>query len=64
MKLKDLKRGDFFRRVNKNGKVGKKTFTKGEYCRAERKYYAEDCDDISNAPLLSGNVEVTTEFIY
>lgn len=63
MKLKELKKGDFFRIVTKAG-TGRKTYTKGEYDRAEKKYLCGNCEDINDFKYFKHTQEVTTEFIY
>lgn len=56
----------FFRIVDKNGKVSKKTYykEKGAYNRFSRKYDISPCDDMTNYRSLKGTTKVTTEFIY
>ena len=63
MKLKELKKGDFFRIVTKAG-TGRKTYTKGEYDRVEKKYLCGNYEDINDYKYFKPTQEVTTEFIY
>ena len=59
-----LKKGDFFRIVTKNGKVGKATYTKGEFDRSSKAYSCIDYEDISHEKFLKPTQQITTEFIY
>lgn len=64
MQLKELKKGDFFRIITKAG-TGRKTYTKGDYDRAEKKYLCTDYEDAgSEGRYFKPSQEVTTEFTY
>jgi len=58
IQLKDVKSGDFIKRKPD----AKKVFTKGDYDRAEKKYWCDDWDDISRGLLLKGTTVVYIGF--
>ena len=66
MKLKELKKGDFFslkphgERHIKDSQV----YIKGEYDRTEKKYDCGRADDISYSRYFDGNKTVYTDFIF
>lgn len=60
VQLKDLPRGEFFKRKPNANKV----YVRGEYFRPERKYSCDDWDDISRDILLRGSTIVYTEFTF
>ena len=62
--LKELKKGEYFRIVNKNGKVLPTVWVKDEYDRSERKYMAVKFWDICSSRLFKGEQTVTTDFIF
>jgi len=58
IKIENVKKGDFVRR-----KVdAKTTFTRGEYCRFERRYILNDWDDISRYVYIKKGTEVFIDF--
>ena len=59
MKLKDLKRGDFFRLKDSDTAP---VWVKGEYVRSEKKYSTYKFDDVNHERLMSPDKEVITEF--
>lgn len=62
--LKQLKKGDFFRIVTKNGKIGKATYRKGDYDRASKTFSCIDYEDICHEKFLKPTQQITTEFVY
>ena len=58
--IKDLPRGEFFKRKPDAIKV----YRRGEYERSSRKYQADDCDDICRELLLKGSTVVYIGFDY
>ena len=63
--LRQLPLNTYFRTVDKNGKVSRETYTKGLYCRSEKKYDCAKHSDIwGNGRALKGTQLVTTDFIY
>ena len=63
--LRQLPKGTYFRIVDKNGKVGKETYTKDCYDFSTKKF---DClkhsDYCGNGRSLKGTQRVTTDFYY
>ena len=58
--LKDVKKGEFIRRKAD----AKKTFTKGDYLRSEKRFECNDWDDISRAVYLKGTTKVFIGFTF
>lgn len=59
-KIKDLKRGEYFKRKESS----KTVFKRGEYCAATKKYSASPTEDMNRVISLSGDTKVFTEFEY
>lgn len=66
MKLKDLKKGEFFALKPHNGEEidEQKVYIKGDYDRSERKYDCGKFSDISHSRLFKGDKEVYTDFTF
>lgn len=66
MKLKELKKGDFFTLKPHGEKCvsSSQVFIRGEYDRTEKKYDCGRYDDIGYSRYFSGNKEVYTDFIF
>lgn len=63
MTLKEIKKGDFFRTIDRNGKEGKKTYIKGDFDRSEGKYLCTDFHDAgSEGRYFKGSQAITTAF--
>jgi len=63
--VKSLKKGAYFKRIWKEGKLGQETFSRSEYNSGTRSYQCDKCSDIwGNGILLKGSVLVTTQFTY
>ena len=60
MALSLVKKGDFIKRKAKHNKV----YTKGDYDRSSKKYWLNDCDDISRAILVKPSALVYCNFEY
>ena len=60
MKLKELKKGDFFKRTA----TAKAVYIRGEYDRSLKKFECTDTEDINRFIFISGEKEVFTEFEY
>ncbi len=60
MQLRNVVKGDFFRR--KSDSV--KTYTRGDYVRSEKRFECNDEDDISRALYLKGSTTVWVGFTY
>lgn len=66
MKLKELKKGDFFS-LKPHGErhvSDSQVYIKGEFDRSVKKYDCGRCDDISYSRYFSGDKEVYTDFVY
>ena len=64
MKLKDLKKSEWFTLKPVTEAKENQVYIKGEYNRTERKYLCGKFCDISASRLLSGDREVYTEFTF
>lgn len=66
MKLKDLKRGEYFTLKSFNGgePSENQVYIRGEYDRAMRKYECGKYSDISYSRYISGEKEVYTDFTF
>ena len=64
MKIKDLKKGDFFTRKAIDVPTEKQVFIRGDYDRAQRKYECQRFDDISACIYLKPETDVHTDFIF
>ena len=62
-KLKDLKKGEFFQRM-RNGKPSQKVYTKGAWEIAEKKFWCDSEEDISEGIFLKSNTLVFVGFTY
>lgn len=60
MKIKDLKKGDYF----KLNETSKTVYVRGEYCREEKKYICSRFDDFCSSRLFVGSREVCTDFTF
>lgn len=66
MKLKELKRGEYFTRKPMNEQEAKtsQVYIKEDYDRSTKKYWCQKWDDISKGIELKGDTEVYTDFIF
>ena len=66
MKLKELKRGEYFTRKPMHEKEAKpsQVYIKEDYDRSTKKYWCQKWDDISRGIELKGDTEVYTDFIF
>lgn len=63
--VKDFRKGDYIRLTGKDGKSGKKTYIRGEYDRATKKYLLIDCDNVyGNGRLVKGSTKANDDFTY
>ncbi len=60
MKLKELKKGDYFKRKATDSIV----YVKGDYIRYIKKYVCYKFDDINSGVCLKGATEVITDFTF
>lgn len=56
--VKELKRGEFFKRKESSGKV----YMRGEFCRDIKKFECDDFNDISRSIYLRGDTVVFVGF--
>lgn len=66
MKLKDLKKGDYFTLRSFDGKTPKENqvYIKGDYDRSAKKYDCGKFDNICYSRYFDGNKEVFTDFTF
>lgn len=66
MKLKELKRGEYFTRKLMHEQEAKpsQVYIKEDYDRSTKKYWCQKWDDISRCIELKGDTEVYTDFIF
>jgi hypothetical protein len=62
--LNKLKKGDYFKTVDKKGNASKTIYVKDDYSASERKFYVYKFSDICDSKLLKGATLVTTDFIF
>lgn len=58
MKVRELKRGDYFKRKENAARV----LVRGEYVREIKKFSCYYFDDVNREIFLSGNTEIFTDF--
>ena len=63
-KVKELKLGEFVRRVRKDGTAMNKVYRKDVYDRSLKRYWLDDTDDISNAIAVKPDTLVLVGFTY
>ena len=66
MKLKEVKRGDFFVRKPLHEQEAKpsQVYIREEYDRSEKKYWCQKWNDISRGMWLKGDTEVYQDFTF
>lgn len=66
MKLKDLKKGEYFSRKSLGEQEAKpsQVYIRGEYDRSSKKYWCQKWDDISKGIELKGDTKVYQDFIF
>ncbi len=64
MKLKDLKKGEWFTKKDIQYPNDRQVFIRGEYDRSTRKYMCTRFSDISDSQLISGDKEVFVDFTF
>lgn len=64
MKLKDLKRGEYFTLKPIDEPTEKQVYIRGDYDRAERKYECNKFSDVNYCRYISGDKEVYTDFTF
>lgn len=64
MKIKDLKKGEFFTIKPLEYPTEKQVYIRGEYDRTDKKYCCGKFSDISVSRMFDGNKEVYTDFTF
>lgn len=64
MKLKDLKKGEYFTRKNIEYPTEKQVWIKGDYDRQLKKYSCINFSDISREIFLKSETEIFVDFIF
>lgn len=64
MKVKELKKGDFFTRKPIDNPRDSQVYIRGDYDRSLKKYECTRFDDISRGCYLPGDKEIYTEFTF
>ncbi len=64
MKLKDLKRGEYFTLKPIDEPTENQVYMRGDYCRAEKKYECEKFSDCNYVRYFNGDKEVYTDFTF
>lgn len=64
VKVKELKKGDYFTRREVKYPIEEQVFVRGEYDRSERLYLCTRFSDINSWILIKGDTEVFTDFVF
>lgn len=64
MKVKDLKKGDFFTKKQIEEPADNQVWIRGDYIRAEKKYECANFDDANRYCYLPADKEVFTGFTF
>ena len=64
MKVKELKKGDFFTKKPLDNPRESQVWIRGDYDRSEKRYECQRFDDICAFCYLPGNKEVHTDFTF
>lgn len=64
MKIKDIKKGEFFTLKQIDNPTEKQVYVRGEYDRSEKKYECWRWDDICSTRLYKGDKEVFVDFTF
>ena len=64
MKIKDLKKGEYFTRKPIEAPTDRQVFIRGEYIRSEKKYECQRFDDICSFVYLKPDADVFTDFVF
>lgn len=62
--VESIKLGEFVRRLNKDGTEQSKTFKRGEYDRASKRYSLTDCDDVNREVWVKKGTKLSVGFTY
>ena len=64
MKLKDLKKGEFFTKKAIDSPTGSQVWIRGDYIREDKKYECTCFDDINRTCYIPGSKEVFVDFVF
>ena len=64
MKIKDIKKGEFFTLKAISEPKESQVYIRGEYSREAKKYNCYKFDDVNNERLFDGNKEVFIDMIF
>jgi len=64
MKIKELKKGEFFTLKPISEPEESQVYIRGEYDRSAKKYECGKFSDISYSRLIKGDTEVYTDFVF
>jgi len=64
MKVKELKRGEFFTKKSNPSPLDSQVWVRGDYDRSAKKYECHRYDDVNTFCYLSGAREVYTDLIF
>ena len=64
MKVKELKKGDFFTKKPNPSPSDSQVWVRGDYDRSAKKYECHRWDDVNTFCYLSGSREVFTDLIF
>lgn len=64
MKIRELKKGDFFTRKPVGEPKESQVWIRGDYDRSQGKYECVRFDDANRFAYLKGNTEVHTDFVF
>ena len=64
MKIKELKKGEFFTRNAVEAPAGRQVFIRGAYDREQKKYECQNFEDANRFIYLKGDAEVFTDFVF
>ena len=64
MKVKELKKGDYFTRKATENPTDRQVLVRGDYDRTEKKYECYHFDDVNDTVYISGNKEAFVDFVF
>lgn len=62
--VEHIKRGEFVRKVNKDGSEQARTYQRGDYCPSTKRFALIDCDNVSREVYVKRGTILSTEFTY
>lgn len=62
--VEQIKRGQFVRKLNKDGSEQARTYMRGDYCKATKRYALTDCEDVSREVYVKRGTVLATDFTY